>query len=201
MAGDMVGRSRINSMLWMAFAVGCVSLALGLILLISRPPQGEPIQLLAPPSPAPILVHVAGAVLNPGVYNLPPGCRVQDAIQAAGGFTELADVQSLNLAAFIEDGSRLVVPQRNPEPLSQPAAAEAQWEYSPSPSDLININTASQELLETLPGIGPVLAAKIIAYRQEIGVFNSIEEIEQVAGIGPSKFNQIKDYITVTNLP
>ena len=197
----MVGRSRINLMLWMAFAAGCIILTVGLILLISRPPYGEPIQLLAPPSPAPIVVHVTGAVLNPGVYSLSPGSRVRDAIQAAGDFTDLADSQALNLAAFVEDGSRLVVPQGNPEPLSQPTAAEIGRDYGTSPSSLININTASQELLETLPGIGPVLAGNIITYRQEIGVFNNIEEIEPVTGIGPVKFSQIKNFITVTNLP
>ena len=201
MAGDMGGGSRTNFLFWMAFAVLCGFLAAGLILLVDRPPYGDPIQLLAPPSPLPIVVHVTGAVLNPGVYTLSPGCRVGDAIQAAGGFADSANVQALNLAAIIEDGSRLAVPSLDPEADFQPSEFETGSGQGVSTSGLIDINTASQELLETLPGIGPVLATNIITYRQEIGSFNSIQEIEQVSGIGSAKFNQIKDYITVTNLP
>jgi len=193
---------------WWAVALGVVFgvLASGVILLASQPPRGHPIELLPPPTPVPIQVHVSGAVQNPGVYALPPGSRVQDAIEAAGGLTENADLSELNLAAPLEDGSLIRIPARQPTATPAPKSPSAPQVTSPpaveSPptegeTTLININTATQEELETLSGIGPVTAQKIIAYREENGPFTTIEEIQKVSGIGPVTFEKIKDFITV----
>jgi hypothetical protein len=97
---------------WWAIALTAVVslLAVGVLFLVSRQPRGEGIRLVPPPSPQPLVVHVSGAVLNPGLYQLPPGSRVQDAIQAAGGLLPEADAVALNLAALIKDGQRVPVP-------------------------------------------------------------------------------------------
>lgn len=170
-------------------------LAAGILLLVSSAPRGEAIRLSPPPTASPLVVDVRGAVTQPGVYELPLGSRVQDAIQAAGGALPEADLAGLNLAAPLEDGAAIRVPEQ----------AEAQSPPSRSggvtipevPGSLININTATQEALESLPGIGPALAQRVIAYREANGPFPSIEAIQNVSGIGPGIFEKIKDLITV----
>jgi competence protein ComEA len=173
----------------------------GVIFLASSPPRGNPIQLLPPPTSAPIQVHVTGAVNQPGIYTLPVNTRVSDAIQAAGGLTDDANDQAINLAAFLQDGLQIWVPSTIPEQESE-YAAELQDTFRDQRSQLtigvlININTATQEALETLPEIGPKTAENIITYRQNEGFFTSIEEIQKVSGIGPATFDAIKDQITV----
>lgn len=174
-------------------------LAAGIIWLASSLPRGEPITLLPSPTPAPILVHLIGEIKNPGVYELPKNAHVLDAIQAAGGLTSNADDQAINLAALLEDGQQLLIPAKLPAQGSGNSQEGGdQNERSPASIDpLININSASTELLETLPGIGPVLAKAIVDYRQAEGEFKSIEEIQKVPGIGPEKYENIKDLITV----
>jgi competence protein ComEA len=197
----------MKDLLKIAFGLICGLLAAGLILLVARQPSGQPVNLLPPPSPAPLIVHVDGAVAQPGVYTLPAGSRVQDAIQAAGGFLVDADEGSLNLAALLEDGSQIVALSRQPTPLPQPEpTAITRGEgivlptlaRNPTPKDQkININTATQEELESLPMIGPVLAKQIIDYRTANGPFKKIEDIVDVPGIGPKTFEVIQDLITV----
>lgn len=151
-----------------------------------------------------ILVHVAGAVEKPGVYHLPAGSRVQDAVKTAGALPD-ANLDALNLAAPVSDGQKIVVPSKQaglgqgvPAPLSQPSANPFQKPGTASGNTpLVNINTASQKELESLPGIGPSLAQRIIQYRQEKGLFKTPEDIKNVSGIGEKKYEQIKDYITV----
>lgn len=192
---------------WWAVAFGIAGglLASGLILLASSPPRGEPVQLLPPPTPAPLIVYVAGAVQYPGVYSLPLNSRIQDALKAAGGPLVEADLQPINLAAFLNDGDRIEIPTIKP---TEPVAERADNPVTTSPStqsssstNIVNINSASQEELESLPGIGPVTAQKIIAYRQTQGPFASIEEIQNVSGIGPVTFERIKDLIMVGSTP
>lgn len=197
----------MKDLLKIAFGLVCGLLAAGLILLVARQPSGEPVTLLAPPSPAPLIVHVSGAVTQPGVYTLPAGSRVQDAIQAAGGFLGDADRASLNLAAILEDGAQIIAPSQLPtsQPILQPTAATRSESIAlptrvQSPTQKgqkININTATQEELESLPMIGPALAKQIIAYRAAHGPFEKIEDIVDVPGIGPKTFEVIKDLITV----
>ena len=165
----------------------------GLLWIVVRSPRGETVALMPPPTTAPLIVDVSGAVPRPGVYELPEGSRVNDAVQAAGGFLAEADKSSINLAAPLEDGQKLEIPflsgMAPPEVLSLPP------EFS---TDLIDINTATLEELDTLPGIGPTLAQAIIDYRDENGPFYAIEDIMFVDGIGEETFLAIMDLITVS---
>jgi competence protein ComEA len=181
-----------------AFCVVFGLLAAGIILLIGREPRGIPISLLPAPTPAPIFVHVTGAVINPDIYPLPPKSRVRDAIEAAGGYSQAANPQSLNLAALLEDGQQIIVPASQPEPQGPgPSSTPGVESHPANPSGRININTASQAELESLPYIGEELSQKIIAYRETNGDFTTIESIQDVNGIRPEIFEYIKDLITV----
>jgi competence protein ComEA len=195
---------------WWLVALGVVFglLAGGVIMLASAPPRGEAITLLPPPTPAPIRIHVSGAVVNPGVFSLRAGSRVQDAVLAAGGISAHGDAESINLAARLVDGEKVHIPRRsqnpeNPPPTSPSKAVENEFDQPQAPTDerLIDINTASQSELEELRGIGPVIAQRIIAYRETNGPFESIEELQKVSGIGPVTFEKIKDQITVDSKP
>jgi competence protein ComEA len=198
---------------WWGVAFGIVGglLGAGLLVLVTRPPRGESIQLLPPPTPPALAVHIAGAVLHPGVFSLPEGCRVHEAVQAAGGLLPEADTGTLNLAAFVQDGERIWVPSKitiqEPQPSDRPPLGDGERsapsipllpEPTPSPDKPVNINTASQADLESLPGIGPVIAQRIIAFRQEHGPFTRIEDIQEVAGIGPATYEKVKDSITIS---
>jgi competence protein ComEA len=156
-----------------------------LIWLAATPPRGQPITLSAPPTPLPLMVHVTGAVANPGLYQLSPGSRVNDAILAAGGFLTNADKSFINLAAPAKDGDKIHVPELMPG-LSIGGTGL-----------LVNINSATAAELENLPGIGPTLAQKIVDYRTQYGFFNTIDEIKNVPGIGESVFSEIQSLITV----
>jgi competence protein ComEA len=182
-----------------AFAVVCTLLGVGLIFLVSSQPRGTPVQLSPPPTASPVTVHVTGAVNEPGVYRLPPGSRVEEAILAAGGAVPEADLSLINLAMLVEDGMQIWVPALIEE---EPRVEEQ--ERSPTyeaPEVLININTASQNELESLPRIGPVIAAEIIRYRQANGPFHRKEDIQEVKGIGPVTFEKISELITVGGSP
>ena len=180
------------------FGMLCGLLSAGVILLTVRQPNGAPILLRPAPTPTPVTIYLVGAVQNPGVYTLPPGSRVQDAIQAAGGLLPEANPQGLNLAALLEDGERILAPslaETRPDAETQPALLERSKTLDFT--TLININTATQTELEQLPGIGPKTAQKIIEYRETYGVFIKIEDILDVPGIGDKTFAEIKDLITI----
>jgi competence protein ComEA len=151
-------------------------------------------------SGAEVVVHVAGAVTHPGVVTLPAGTRVVDAIRAAGGARVGADLDRLDLAARLSDGSRIAVPLRGqPTP---PLDADATTGSSGSTgtaaaSGPINLNTASEQELETLPGIGPTLAAAIIAERDRAGGFKTVDDLRRVHGIGDARFAQLQPLVTV----
>ncbi len=162
---------------------------------MTGPPRGEAIRLSPPPTGLPLVVDVRGAVTQPGVYELPPGSRVQDGIQAAGGALPDADLAGLNLAALLEDGAAIRVPVQGEA--QSPPSRSGDVTIPGVPGSLININTATQTELESLPGIGPVLAQQVIAYREANGPFPSTEAIQNVSGIGPGIFEKIKDMITV----
>ena len=155
--------------------------------------------------PVSVVVYVCGAVVNPGVYELSEGSRIDDAVTAAGGFSEDADRTYVNLAARLSDGAKLQIPtlsETSDETLAKEINSfDAEDNGSkPGASDgggLININTASQTELATLPGIGEGIAGKIIKYRDENGSFKSIEDIMKVSGIKDKLFSKIKDQITV----
>lgn len=179
-------------------------LGTGVIWLASSPPRGNPVQLEPAPTPVPIQVFVTGAVNQPGVYHLPAKSRIHDAIQAAGGFTDEANDQALNLAAPLVDGGQILIPyldtaKESGSPGSQSTTIEGGSNLTTSP--LVNINTANREELEMLPGIGSVIADAIISYRESLGEFARIEDVQKVTGIGPAVFGDIKDLITVTDMP
>lgn len=159
------------------------------------PVRGSPVA--APsvsPSPAMLVVHVAGWVRRPGVYQLGEGRRVIDAIDAAGGVRRGADLGALNLAAVLVDAQQVVVPRTGGTPAGtvSPTAVG-----SPSATALVNVNTAGLEELETLPGIGEVLAGAIVAYREEHGPFTSVDQLLDVSGIGEVTLEELRDLVTV----
>jgi competence protein ComEA len=167
-----------------------------LVWVVSRNPSGEAVTLRPVPTDRPIVVHITGAVPRPGVYALPEGARVQDVISAAGGFLAEADKEFINLAQVLEDGERLDIPYA--EGFSPVISTPIPELILPgSDSDLININTAAAFELESLPGIGPTLAQRIIDHRDQNGPFLSTEDIINVSGVGPGTYERIKDLITV----
>jgi len=140
---------------------------------------------------------VIGAVANTGVYDLPVDSRVEDAIAISGGFAQDADQESVNLAAELKDGAQIAVPTQKVVQSSSTTPPTTDSKPPVAKTFPININTANQAELETLPGIGPVTAEKIISFRQTNGEFSIIEDIQKVSGIGPATFENIKELITV----
>lgn len=141
-------------------------------------------------------VYISGEVARPDVYELPSGAILLDAVNAAGGFSEEANREIVNLALPLSDGMHVHVPG-NAEEGALPVVSGGIVPGSDSPGTPININTASLEELDRLPGIGPSIAQRIIDYRQENGSFTAIEEVQNVSGIGPAKYEEIKDLITL----
>jgi len=137
-----------------------------------------------------LTVHVAGSVSHPGVVLLEEGDRVIDAIVAAGGPLPEADLERLNLAQVVQDGQKITVSAKG-------AVEGAQSGTTDSEEERINLNTSSRSELEELPGIGPTLAERIIAYRDKKGGFRSIEELKQVSGIGEKKFEELRDLVEI----
>ncbi len=159
-------------------------------------PQGAPAARIEAARPgAAAVVHVAGAVRRPGVYRMRAGARVDDAVRRAGGATRRADLGQVNLAAKVEDGRQVLVPAR-PAAGGDPAAAGAVGGAT-APGLPLNLNTATVEQLETLPGIGPGLAAQILAVREERGGFGSVDELTEVPGIGEGRLAALRDAVTV----
>jgi competence protein ComEA len=146
----------------------------------------------AKPAAAKLLViDVAGDVRKPGLYRLPSGSRVDDAIAAAGGATAKAQLDAVNLAAPVADGEQVVVPGSG----AGGAAAVSSPAAGSSPSAPLDLNSATLVELESLPGIGPVTAQKILEYRQQHGAFHSVSELEGVPGIGPAHIAQLKGLV------
>ena len=148
-----------------------------------------------------IMVHIDGEVVTPGIISLKAGARIADAIQACGGTTDISDISKINLAYELKDGQKVYIPSiydvEDVEYIQNDAGNNVIIPDTSSSSALVNINSATQAELETLPGIGPSTAAKIIDYRNKNGDFKNIEDIMNVSGIGESKFNNIKDYICI----
>jgi competence protein ComEA len=133
-----------------------------------------------------LVVHVAGAVLRPGVYRLPAGARVTDALQRAGGPAPRALVDAVNLAARLADGQQVVIPESAPG--GAPVAGTAAMPDAP-----ISLGTATVEQLDTIEGIGPVTAQDIVDYRDEHGGLASVEQLNQISGIGPATMEALRD--------
>lgn len=156
-----------------------------------------------------ILVHITGQIKSPGVVELEKGARVIDAINKTGGVTENADTEKINLAYELKDGTKIYIPNKDPKEEKDINMKEyitegtgdnviiGEGNMEKTNNLLVNINKATQTELETLPGIGPSTALKIISYRQENGKFSNIEDIKNVSGIGDNKFEKIKELICI----
>jgi competence protein ComEA len=160
-------------------------------------PPAAPPATLAPPSTAALVIHVTGAVRAPGVHELQPGQRVADAIDAAGGALANADPNALNLAAPLVDGDRVAVP------VAGETSTAAGHSHAGPPADAaatsgsVDVNTATVAELETLPAIGPALAAAIVEHRAQNGPFASVDDLDAVPGIGTAKLDAIRDLVRV----
>ena len=141
-----------------------------------------------------LIVDVTGWVRKPGVFAFEPGDRVIDAVERAGGARDNADLTLLNLAAPLVDGQQILVPK---EGAAAPSAVPGPTGVPGATGGLVNINTADEATLETLNGVGPVLAASIIAYRTEQGPFTSIDQLDEVSGIGPATMEDLRSQVTV----
>jgi competence protein ComEA len=138
-------------------------------------------------------VHVAGAVRHPGVYELGSGARVQDAVRRAGGAVRGANLDAVNLAARLADGQQIIVPSAMAAPASDPAGGADP--AAAAPSAPVSLGSATLEQLQTLDGVGPATAQKIVAYRTEHGGFRSVDDLANVPGIGPKKLAAIKPHV------
>ncbi|HTE04182.1 MAG TPA: ComEA family DNA-binding protein [bacterium] len=167
-----------------ALAIAAAVVAGGLLLVLRRP--SPPVRFVEPPLPTELVVQVDGEVARPGLYRVTRGSRVEDAIQGAGGATAQADLSAVNRARMLRDGDRVTVPALLP---ASPAGG--------SPGRVLDINTATAADLEALPGIGPVLAGRIVAYRSRHGPFQRLEELLQVEGIGPRLLQQLRSAVIV----
>ena len=147
-----------------------------------------------------LTVHIAGAVKSPGVYRLRQGARVNDGVDAAGGATTTADLDSVNLATLLNEGEQIYIPKRGEKPRTITTRPQLSRDRAVSDgvisggdvaTRLININLASATELEQLPGVGPATAKAIVAYREKYGAFNTLEDLLKVRGIGPAKLSEI----------
>jgi competence protein ComEA len=148
------------------------------------------VAMRATPAPAKkFLVHVVGGVRRPGLYRLDDGSRVDDAIRMAGGPKPKAALELINLAAPVADGQQVIVPVKGK------AGAVGAVDVPGAPPQPVHLNSATLEELDTLPGIGPVTAQKILDYRTEHGAFSSVDELDSVPGIGPARLAELKELV------
>ena len=207
---DVRGPSRMSTVLLILGAAVLVAASLGAVAFVELRPSGQ-VEVVSGGSPAAaasraaasqamVVVQVAGAVLKPGVYSLPAGSRVGDAIKAAGGYSKDVDPRAaetqLNLAAKLTDAQSIVVPRRG-EATATPGKSGATKSAAPSgPAGPVNLNTATADQLDALPGIGPVTAAKIIASREQMP-FASINDLVSRKVVSASTFAKFKNQVTV----
>lgn len=151
-----------------------------------------------------VIVHITGSVKNPGIVKLKEGSRIEDAIEAAGGLTENADISNVNLAYVLDDGIKIKIPNLDDEDIGDEDVLSKdsgegiiQEDEKKTNTNIVNINKATENELSTLPGIGNSLATRIVEYRKQNGNFKTIEDIKNVSGIGESKFANIKDFISI----
>jgi competence protein ComEA len=174
-----------------------ITVALGLVVLLllgarwldrpaSAPPSAKPVRVRAGPAVRPrVIVDVTGAVRRPGLYRLPEGSRVADALERAGGPTRKAFLEAVNLAAPLADGQQVLVPSKAVVGGAVPAMATGP----------VSLSAATLEQLDTLPGVGPVTAQKILDYRAAHGAFRSVEELDAVPGIGPATVEELRELV------
>ena len=147
-----------------------------------------------------VIVHIMGEVNNPGILELPEGSRLKDVIEMAGGLTEQANIFKVNLAYIVQDGQKIIIPNLNEKSTEIAVIDDSENFIADNPTTSggkININTATQSELESITGVGPSMASKILQYRKEHGKFKNVEEIKNVSGIGNAKYESIKTEICV----
>jgi competence protein ComEA len=213
-AAPIVSRRPVRARVGLGAAVVLVLVALGIAVLVSAfgspgrtRSAAEPVSTTTPApsgvaargSPggaatgATIYVHILGAVSKPGLYLLADGDRALDAVGAAGGFTATADRSAVNLARLLVDGEQISVPNIGEAPVAVPGAPGS----GSTAGGKVNINTADEAALETLPRVGPAMAQRIIEWRKKNGRFTAVEELMSVTGVGEKTFDQLKDRITL----
>ncbi len=199
-------RSMFGGRVWAAIVSGSlIGVLVFAIVMIWRGGSKETIVLQVQPVDDPniVRVYVGGEVVEPGLYTLPRGSRVAEAIQLAGGATAVGDTEGFGMAAVVDDADQIIIPARRPEPT--PArilpVSGASGVATAAPAivgqSTVNLNTATITELETLPGIGPAIAGRIIEYRELNGPFRTIDELEAVTGISERMVNEMRDLITV----
>ena len=190
--------------------LAAAALIVAAVLLAAGSDDAAPVRIFAPqptavvePPVREIWVQVSGAVESPGVYRMNEGDRVMDAIAAAGGFSPGANTSTFNMARRVQDEARYHVPTLGEVSATAPppsATVSTRRESGPGES-LIDLNSASSQELQALPGIGPVKAENIVSHRDSNGPFGSVEDLENVAGIGPKILESIRSVVTVTGQP
>lgn len=191
---ELIERSRN----WLAgvLLVAALGAAVALAAPLLHRPAAPPVQLVASSAAPPtVQIHIVGAVRQPGVYALPAGSRVADAVEAAGAADD-ADLAALNLAARLTDGQRLRVPpvgEASPAPTVAPERARA----AAAPPARVNLNTASAAELDALPGIGPALARRILEYRAQHGPYTAVEQLRDARLLPRTTYERVRDYLTV----
>ncbi len=192
-------------------AAGLVGLAVfltAILLLTGGEDDAPPVNIVAPeakpgqagePAPRPdIMVQVSGEVVFPGVYAMESGDRLIDAIAAAGGIAPNADLSGVNLSKRVQDETRYHIPAMGE---ATPVVAREMTSAAKDSGGLIDLNTAQDNELQTLPGIGPSLAGAILAYREDNGPFSSVDDVDKVPGIGPKTLDSIRPLVTVSGRP
>lgn len=178
-----------------------VTIAIGMLRGATTPTQIVPLASATideTPAPEDLYVHIAGAVQGPGLYLLEPGARVEEAVTAAGGFTDDADPGGINLARPLTDGEQLRVPREGeePAPVVPPGGSAGAPEPGASTAP-VNLNTADLAALETLPGVGPAIAQHILDWREQNGAFTSVADLVAVSGIGEKTLETLRPLVTV----
>ena len=195
--------------------LAAIALVIAAVALLTRGDEVAPVMITAPErtaapgqTPQSLRVHVSGAVGSPGVYEMSDGDRVMDAIAAAGGVQPGADLSSVNLARRVQDEGQYHIPLLGEPPAvnapgfstsaSSPKAITQSSPGIPS-SPLVDLNSATVQELQTLPGIGPVMASRIVAHRETNGPFTSVDDVENVPGIGPKTLESLRPLVTAGN--
>jgi len=193
-AGSARRRLGLGAVVVLVVAALAITVVIGIVRGATAPVDTVVVDATPSPSAADspeLYVHISGAVQTPGLYVLPPGSRVVDAIAAAGGFVDEADRDAVNLARTLADGEQLPVPREGELPATTPPAPAESGQMR------VNLNTADATALEALPRIGPALAERIIAWREDNSGFTSIEDLLAVPGIGDKMLESLRDLVTV----
>ncbi|MCH8297107.1 MAG: helix-hairpin-helix domain-containing protein [Chloroflexi bacterium] len=189
---------------FMVLVAATVAAVLGAVVLLARQNDNAPVRIIAPEfqqiTPAQVRVYVNGAVAVPGVYTLDSDSRITDALAAAGGVTGEANLEGVNLALRVTDEAEYYVPRLGESRPFASGLLPGQTESQGQSAGLIDLNLASKELLDTLPGIGPALAGAIVSYRENVRPFQSVAEVQEVPKIGPATYLNIRDLVTVSGV-